>query len=98
VRSSFSLFSIIKGAPATQPIVPIKPETKLAINRIEGSRRIIGGKLKKFEVKLTRIAFFGPNRSQKSPAGSAIIPVAMVLAVKMLLIKSGLKPIALRLR
>jgi hypothetical protein len=52
----------------------------------------------KFAIKPMSKAFFGPMRSQIKPAGKATKPVASALMVNIMPMKSGWKPISLRLR
>ena len=55
-------------------------------------------RLMKFDIKPMSNDFLGPMRSQSKPAGKATKPVAIALAVNMLLIKSGWNPTSGRLR
>ena len=89
MRSSCLLFSIINGAEATQPIVPIKPEPRLATSRMGGCKTCIWIMFMKFAIKPMSKAFFGPMRSQIRPAGRATKPVASVLMVNIMPMKSG---------
>jgi hypothetical protein len=91
VRSSGLLFSAIKGADATQDNVPIKPEAELAVRSILGSKTQICATLIRLAMNPIRMVRLGPIRAQSNPAGNAIQPVAIILAVDMMPMKSDWK-------
>jgi hypothetical protein len=83
----------MKGAFATQEMVPKIPDAKLAPKRTGESAVETRARLNRlFRNVPSRRLFFRPMPSQRSPAGMAKNPAAKVLIEKTWPMKSGSKP------